>query len=96
VNIIPGSEADNSSKFIAYSLGDFCSSTVIPNNQYGIILKLSIGETSSGMKKIGKIAWEYTHCSQFDDYCLTEINHDFTNVFEIPDDPQEIFDSFLT
>ena len=49
-------------RIIAYSLGDFCCSLRLKTMQYGLAIKMEIGQDLTGKWMIGKAWWRYTEC----------------------------------
>lgn len=49
-------------RIIAYSLGDFCCSLMMKIMQYGLVMKLEIGQSDSGKWLAGRAMWQYTEC----------------------------------
>jgi hypothetical protein len=50
-------------KLIAYSLGDFSGALTTKKYQYGIVLKVELGQDGSGEWLLGKVEWRLTRCS---------------------------------
>lgn len=51
-------------KLLAYSLGDFSGALTTKKYQYGIVLKIGLGQNGSGEWLLGKIEWRFTRCSR--------------------------------
>ena len=51
-----------SDRLLAYSLGDFCCGLKMKKYQYGIIMKIEVGQNKSGDWLIGKSQWRLTRC----------------------------------
>jgi hypothetical protein len=51
---------DDTTKLLAFSLGDFCTGLKIKKFQYGIVCKVEIGPGEDGAWRIGAVRWHYT------------------------------------
>jgi len=49
-------------KMIAYSLGDFCTGLGLKTMQYGLVIKLEIGQDPAGRWVVGSAHWKHTEC----------------------------------
>ncbi len=49
-------------KVVAYSLGDFSGALTTKKYQYGIVLKVELGQNGSGEWLLGKVEWHLTRC----------------------------------
>ena len=50
-------------KLLAYSLGDFSGALTTKKYQYGIVLKVELGQNEAGEWLLGKVEWHLTRCS---------------------------------
>ena len=53
---------DGVNRIIAYSLGDFCCSLRLKTMQYGLVIKMEIGQDAHGRWAAGRVRWQYTEC----------------------------------
>ena len=56
-------QTDGGNRIIAYSLGDFCCSLRLKTMQYGLVIKMEIGQDPAGKWMIGRAWWKYTECA---------------------------------
>lgn len=58
----------NITQLLAYSLGDFCFGKYLPkylyNYNYGMVLRVDIGQTDEDNWVIGNIEWNFTECTK--------------------------------
>jgi len=65
VTVVNPNGADSDvNKLIAYGLGDFCIWEELKHYLYGMIMKLDIGQDSSGDWQIGQVEWRFTKCQE--------------------------------